>query len=72
MTEFGPGVFSMGPEYAERKAGSIGLPNYFVDARTVSDDNQPLPANEIGELVLKGPSMCSGYFNNPQAFACQE
>ncbi|MGH2523074.1 MAG: class I adenylate-forming enzyme family protein, partial [Anaerolineales bacterium] len=27
MTEFGPGVFSMGPEFAETKAGSIGQPN---------------------------------------------
>lgn len=67
MTEFGPGVFSMGPEYAEKKAGSIGMPNYFVDARVVDDGNHPLPPESIGELVLKGPSMCSGYFNNPEA-----
>ena len=67
MTEFGPGIFSMGPEFAEKKAGSIGMPNYFVDARVVDEDNQPVSANTIGELVLKGPSMCSGYFNNPEA-----
>lgn len=67
MTEFGPGIFSMGPEYAEKKAGSIGMPNYFVDARIVDDDNHPQPPNTVGELVLKGPSMCSGYFNNPEA-----
>ncbi len=69
MTEFGPGLFSMGPEYAEKKAGSIGMPNYFVDARVVDDDNRPLSANQVGELVLKGPSYCSGYFNNPEASA---
>lgn len=69
MTEFGPGIFSMGPEYAEIKAGSIGQPNYFVDARVVDDDNRPVPSNVVGELVLKGPSMCSGYFNNPEASA---
>ena len=67
MTEFGPGIFSMGPEFAEKKAGSIGMPNYFVDARVVDEDNQPVSANTIGELILKGPSMCSGYFNNPEA-----
>ncbi|UQA62203.1 class I adenylate-forming enzyme family protein [Polyangium aurulentum] len=67
MTEFGPGIFSMGPEHAETKAGSIGKPNYFVDARIVDDDNRPLPAGEVGELVLKGPSASSGYFNNPEA-----
>lgn len=67
MTEFGPGLFSMGPEYAEKKAGSIGLPNYFVDARIVDDDNRPAPPGTVGELALKGPSMCSGYFANPDA-----
>lgn len=67
MTEFGPGIFSMGPEYAEKKTGSIGMPNYFVDARIVDDDNHPLPPNNVGELALKGPSMCSGYFDNPEA-----
>jgi len=67
MTEFGPGIFSMDPEDAERKAGSIGKPNYFIDARIVDDENKPLPVGEIGELVLKGPSASSGYFNNPEA-----
>lgn len=67
MTEFGPGIFSMGPEFAEKKAGSIGMPNYFVDARIVDEDNNPLPLNEVGELALKGPEMFLGYFNNPTA-----
>lgn len=67
MTEFGPGIFSMGPEHAERKAGSIGQPNYFVEARIVDEANQPVPPETVGELVLKGPSMCAGYFNDPSA-----
>ncbi len=67
MTEFGPGIFSMGPEYAETKAGSIGRPNYFVDARIVNDENVPVPMGEVGELALKGPLMFSGYFKNPKA-----
>lgn len=69
MSEFGPGIFALSPEDAIRKAGSIGRPNFFVDARIVDDDNQPLPPGQIGELVLKGPSYCSGYFNNPEASA---
>lgn len=67
MSEFGPGVFALAPEDAVRKAGSIGRPNFFVDARVVDDDNKALPAGAVGELVLKGPSMSSGYFQNPQA-----
>ena len=67
MTEFGPGIFALAPEDAIRKAGSIGRPNYFVDAKVVDEQNQFLGPNEAGELVLKGPSYCSGYFNNPDA-----
>lgn len=69
MTEFGPGIFALAAEDAIRKAGSIGRPNFFVAAQVVDDDNQPLGPDEIGELVLKGPSYSSGYFNNPQASA---
>ncbi len=67
MTEFGPGIFALAPEDAIRKAGSIGRPNFFVDARVVDEQNNPLPPNTVGELVLKGPSFCSGYFNRPGA-----
>lgn len=69
MTEFGPGLFALPAEDAIRKAGSIGRPNFFVDVRVVDDKNQPLGPNQVGELVLKGPSGCSGYWNNPTASA---
>ncbi|HLL52605.1 MAG TPA: long-chain fatty acid--CoA ligase [Myxococcaceae bacterium] len=69
MTEFGPGIFSMGPEHAVSKAGSIGRPNYFIEARLVDENNRPVPVGEVGELVLKGPSMCSGYFEDAKATA---
>ena len=69
MTEFGPGLFALAPEDAIRKAGSIGRPNFYIDARIVNSENQPLGPNEVGELVLKGPSIASGYFNNAAAWA---
>ena len=67
MSEFGPGVFALAPEDAITKAGSIGRPNFFVDARVVDDQNRPLPPGQVGELVLRGPSRSSGYFNDPEA-----
>ena len=69
MTEFGPGIFALAPEDAITKAGSIGRPNFYVDARVVDEDNNFLGPDQPGELVLKGPSYCSGYFNNPEATA---
>jgi len=67
MTEFGPGVFALAAEDAISKAGSIGRPNFYVDARIVDDQNRPLGPGEVGELALKGSSRSSGYYNNPAA-----
>lgn len=69
MTEFGPGIFALAPEDAIRKAGSIGRPNFFVEARIVDETGAFLGPDQEGELVLKGPSFCSGYFNDPRASA---
>jgi fatty-acyl-CoA synthase len=57
LNAFGSGIFSMGGEDSARKAGSIGRPSFFVDARVVDENNEPLPEGEVGELVLKGPSV---------------
>jgi fatty-acyl-CoA synthase len=70
MTEFGPGVFSLAAEDAVRKAGSIGKPNYFVDARIADPETgAPVPAGSTGELMLRGPSAMTGYFRDPAATA---
>ena len=69
MTEFGPGIFALAPEDAICKAGSIGRPNFFVEARILDEAGNFLGPDQEGELVLKGPSYCSGYFNEPQASA---
>lgn len=69
MTEAGPGLFSMGPEHAVSKAGSIGRPNYYVDARLVDEDGREVSVGEVGELVLKGPILFSGYFNEEATHA---
>ncbi|MBL8974931.1 MAG: AMP-binding protein [Myxococcales bacterium] len=69
MTEFGPGIFSMPPGQAEAKAGSIGQPNYFIAAKVVDEAGAAVPVGAVGELVLKGPAACSGYFADAAATA---
>ncbi len=69
LTEFGPNVFSLNEEHAERKIGSIGFPNFYVDARVVDDDDRPLGDDRVGELVLRGPVCTPGYWRNPEATA---
>jgi acyl-CoA synthetase (AMP-forming)/AMP-acid ligase II len=69
LTEFGPNVFSLNEEDAIRKIGSIGFPNFYIEARVLDDDGRELGAGEQGELVLRGPVCMKGYWNNPQATA---
>jgi fatty-acyl-CoA synthase len=67
LTEFGPNVFSLNEEHAKAKQGSVGFPNFYIEAKVCDDAGQSVNANEIGELWLRGPSCMTGYFNNPKA-----
>lgn len=67
LTEFGPNVFSLNEEDALRKMGSIGFPNFYIETKILDDEGQEVPAGDIGELVLRGPSCMQGYWKNPEA-----
>ncbi len=67
LTEFGPNVFSLNEEDAVRKIGSIGFPNFYIDAKVVNDDGLELGSDEVGELLLRGPVCTPGYWHNDAA-----
>ncbi len=69
LTEFGPNVFSLNEEDSVRKIGSIGFPNFYIEARVVDDSGREVATGEIGELVLRGPVCTPGYWRNPEATA---
>lgn len=52
-----------------RKAGSCGLPFMTVEARIVDDEDRDLPDGAVGELLLRGPCVASGYWNQPETTA---
>jgi acyl-coenzyme A synthetase/AMP-(fatty) acid ligase len=45
------------------RPGSSGLLVNGYDARILDDDGLPVRANEIGNLWIKGDSVCAGYWN---------
>ncbi len=58
------------PLKGKHKVGSIGLPFPDVDAKIVSlDGKKDLPPGEIGEIVLKTPTVMLGYYNKPEETA---
>jgi long-chain acyl-CoA synthetase len=51
----------------ERKPGTIGLPVGGTEMKVVGDDGEDLPAGEPGEIVMRGPFVMKGYWNNAAA-----
>ncbi len=53
--------------YGRPKVGSFGIPLPNTVAAIVDpESNEFLPVGETGELVVKGPQMTKGYWNNPE------
>ncbi len=46
---------------------SVGVPVYDTDAYIADDDGMALPPGAIGEIMLKGPQIVPGYWNNPES-----
>ncbi len=69
LTEVGVNCFTMTTEEALRKKGSIGKPMMFTEARLAADDGREAAVGEVGELWLRGPHVCRGYWNDRQATA---
>jgi fatty-acyl-CoA synthase len=69
LTEAGPNTFWLPPEDVCRKPGAVGFPLFHIDVRVVREDGSECEPDEVGELVIRGPHVCAGYWNNPQATA---
>lgn len=67
LTEAGPNNFFMHPDDSVRKAGAVGHPMFHVDMRIVDDNEVPVRQGEVGELLLRGPHVIPGYWNNSEA-----
>lgn len=70
LTEASP-ITHLNPLRGVSKNGSIGLPFPDTDAAIVDMEvgSIPLPVGKIGEMIVRGPQVMSGYWNRPDETA---
>ncbi|WP_407641283.1 AMP-binding protein [Actinomyces bovis] len=67
MTEASPIILG-NPISPERRAGALGVPYPSTDVRLIDPEHpevEVLPG-EVGELVVRGPQVFAGYWENPE------
>ncbi len=57
------------PYYGERRAGTVGFPMPLTAVRIVSEAGVDVPDGTSGELWVRGPNVCDGYWRRPDATA---
>ena len=68
LSEAAP-VVSFNPYHGVRKAGSVGLPLPDIEVRIFDTEGRDLPAGHVGEVVVRGPNVMRGYYNQPEETA---
>ena len=51
------------------RLGSVGLPQSAVEVRVAGANDETLPCGEVGEILVKGETVMSGYWQNQEASA---
>jgi long-chain acyl-CoA synthetase len=68
LSEASP-VVSFNPIHGVRKAGSVGLPLPDIEVKIFDDHGRELPPGQLGEIVVRGPNVMLGYYNQPEETA---
>jgi fatty-acyl-CoA synthase len=69
QTEMSPLVTVLKPADQLRKLGCAGRPVVNVETRVVDEEDKPVPAGTIGEIVHRGPQVMLGYWNDREKSA---
>jgi malonyl-CoA/methylmalonyl-CoA synthetase len=57
------------PLHGERRAGTVGFALPQVEVQVREADGQLVPDGSAGELWVRGPTLCAGYWRRPDATA---
>lgn len=67
LTETVSGDTFLDKRQCMEKPGSVGKPCLFLELEVWDDDGNPVPPGTPGEIVLRGPKVFEGYWQNPEA-----
>jgi fatty-acyl-CoA synthase len=69
LTEAAGNNFWLPREHVRDRPGSVGFPLFHIEMRIVADDGSECAADEVGELLIRGPHVFAGYWQQPDATA---
>jgi len=69
LTEASPAVSVLKPWDKPSEWGSVGRPFMCTEVRIVDERDRDLPEGKEGEIIVKGPTVFKGYYNNPDETA---
>ena len=69
QTEMAPLATILRPHEQLPHAGSAGRPAVNVETRLFDDEDQPVPAGVVGEIVHRSPHAALGYYNDEEKTA---
>jgi amino acid adenylation domain-containing protein len=55
------------PEHLDLRPGSVGIAIPNTEARVVDETGEPVPPHVVGELVIRGPHVMQGYWEDDEA-----